>query len=295
MFATDDFNFNLINHPYQLIPRHCTTADEEWDKYHAHPGMEFIYVHQGTGLVIIDQEIFPFRPGTLMYFQPCQLHRVKAEPASGCYIRSKLLFEPALVYPFLQPLASLQHFFRRLWETELTGQILQLAGHTTELEALFTLAPRQSPVPTAASLENFAVFTGMFLQLVKSHWQEHPAADAAGQAKLRHVHYAEAIMRWLNDNFRREFSLAALAAELHLSTFHISHLFKKATGSSITDYLISRRLQEACVLLASTKLTVQEISQSVGIMNFSYFSRVFKCKYGLTPAQYRSQTVRPPD
>lgn len=293
MFATADFSFDLIRHPYQLIHRHCTTAAEEWDKYHAHPGMEFIYVHQGRGLVIIDQKIFPFQPGTLMYFQPFQLHRVKTELSSGYYVRSKLLFDPALIYPFLGSFSSLQHFFHHLWEEQLPCQVLGLTDRTAEFEALFTLTPRPEASASVSSLEDFSLFAGIFLRLVKHGWQKQPEPIPAGQTKLRHIHYAETIMRWLHANFRQEFNLNLLTVELHLSACHISHLFKKATGGTITDYLISRRLREACVLLASTKLSVQEISHSVGIANFSYFCRLFKSKYGLTPAQYRNRTVRP--
>ena len=290
MFATADFNFDLITHPYQLITRHCTSSEQEWDKYHAHPGMEFIFVHQGSGSVIVDQNIYSFGPGTLMYFQPFQLHQVKAELKSGYYVRSKTLFEPSLIYPFLGSFVSLQHFYRYLWEGQLTHQVVQVPGYTSEFEALFSLYPRIQPV-TAGSLEGFGLFIAVFFQLVKNCWQT--ATDTTSvQTKLRHIHYAEHIMRWINVHFRKEFSLSKLADELHLSNYHISHLFKKATGSTITEYLISRRLREACVLLTSTQLSIQTISQEVGISNFSYFCRLFKTKYNMTPAQYRSRTLK---
>lgn len=290
MFATDDFSFDLTHYPYQFISRHRTTTEQEWDKYHAHPGMEFIFVHQGRGLVILDQDIYPFGPGTLMYFQPFQLHRVKAELGNSCYIRSKTLFEPTLIFPLLASFPLLQSFFRHLWEDQLTHQVLHLPENAGEFEALLGLQPRIQP-SSADSLENFGLFTAVFLQLVKHSWLL-TAETIDSQAKLRHVHYAERIMQWIHAHFREEFSLTALAQELHLSNYHISHLFKKATGSTISDYLISCRLREACVLLTTSQLSVQEIGQAAGIGNFSYFCRLFKSRYSLTPAQYRSRTLK---
>lgn len=290
MFATADFTFDLVKYPYQLISRHRTTVKQEWDKYHAHPGMEFIFVHEGQGAVIIDQTIYSFGPGTLMYFQPFQLHHVKAELQSGCYIRSKALFDPALIHPQFACYRSLQDFFRYLWEDELTHQVLHLPPDSAgEFEALFALRPRLQPAGEE-SLEGFSLFMAAFLQIAKHHWPAR-SEPSGSQSQLRHIHYAERIMRWINAHFREEFSLTALAQELHLSNYHVSHLFKKATGSTITDYLISRRLREACVLLSSTQLPVQELSAAVGISNSSYFCRLFKNKYGLTPAQYRTQTL----
>lgn len=242
-------------------------------------------------MTIIDQEIFPFTPGTLMYFQPFQLHRVKADLASSCYIRSKLLFEPALLYPLFASFPSLQYFFRHLWEDQLTQQVFQLPDSTGEFEVLFALQSRIQPPAAADSLEDFSLFTATFLQLVRHYWQMTPETIAR-QAKLRHIHYAEKIMRWIHLHFREEFSLTALSQELHLSNYHISHLFKKATGSTITDYLISYRLREACMLLASSQLSIQEIGQEIGIHNFSYFCRLFKNKYSLSPAQYRNKTLK---
>lgn len=289
MFATNDFMFDLNRYPCQFIARHCTTTAQEWDKYHAHPGMEFIFVQQGQGVTIIDQDIYTFAPGTLMYFQPFQLHRVTAELAGGCYVRSKLLFDPALLEARLAAFPALQYFFRYLWQEQLTRQVLQLPA--AELEALLTLQPTLQQTAAADNLESFTLFASIFLQLVSHYWQLPPVNTPP--TKLRHVHYAEKIMHWIHGHFREEFSLTSLSQELHLSNYHISHLFKKATGSTISDYLISYRLRQACVLLANSQLSVQEVGQEVGISNFSYFCRLFKAKYNLTPAQYRNHSTTP--
>ena len=293
MFATSDFDFDfdLTQHPYQFILRHRTTSRQEWDKYHAHPGMEFIFVHQGQGSVIIDQDIYPFGPGTLMYFQPFQLHHVKAELSASCYIRSKILFEPSVIYPRLTGFSSLQHFFRHLWEDQLPHQIVQLADKADDFESLFALQPKTQNPALSDDPENFSLFTAFFLQLLRHTWQM-PIKSNSDKTKLRHIHYAEKIMQWIHIHFREEFKLETLSQELHLSNYHISHLFKKATGSSITDYLISYRLRKACMLLTSSQLSVQDVGREIGIHNFSYFCRLFKNKYTLSPAQYRSQTLK---
>lgn len=291
MYASEDFNFDLIRHPFQFISQHCTSNTQNWDKYHAHPGMEFIFVHEGQGSVIIDQNIYTFAPGTLMYFQPFQLHQVTAHLTKNCYIRSKLLFEPSLIFPRLATFPALQNFFRFLWQSQLSHQVLQLSEAKGEFEALFALEPSlQQPSFTDRS-ENYCLFFSVFLQLLRHSWQM-PSTDTNAKNKHRHIHHAEKIMQWIHLHFREEFSLEALSQELHLSSHHISHLFKKATGSSITDYLISYRLREACMLLASSQLSIQEVGREIGIHNFSYFCRSFKNKYTLSPAQYRSQALK---
>lgn len=291
MFATSDFNFDLTEHPYQLIHRHRTTIDDHWDMYHAHPGLEFILVHEGNGIVIIDQNIYPFGPGTLIFSQPFQLHRVKAElNESEFYVRSKFLFEPSLIDKYLDQFDSLRRFYRHLWQDRLASQVMNLQDDADKFCAIFDMFSARQTAGTSEAAEAFALFISLFFKFLKPCW--HLQEDAGKVPQLRSVHHAEEIMRWIDVNFSREFTLAALAQELHLSPHHISHLFHKATGSSITDYLISRRLREACWLLRTTARSVQEIGNSVGMTNVSYFCQLFKRHFGTSPSRYRSAASR---
>jgi len=291
VFTTSDFNFDLTEHPYQLIHRHRTTIDDHWDMYHAHPGMEFIFVHEGNGIVIIDQNIYPFGPGTLIFAQPFQLHRIKAElNASEVYVRSKFLFEPSLIGKYIDPFDSLRRFYQHLWQGRLTSQVINLQDEANEFSVILDLFSSRQTDGTPEAVEEFALFISLFFRFLKYRW--HQQEDAGKVPQLRAVHHAEEIMRWVDSNFSEEFSLSALAQDLHLSPHHISHLFHKATGSSITDYLISRRLREACWVLSTTSLSVQEISNRVGMTNVSYFCQLFKRHFGTTPAHYRTKASR---
>ena len=281
----NDFDFKLTAHPHQFIYRHTTPAQDLWDKFHSHPGVEFIYVHEGEGSAIIDQAIYPFKPGSLMYFQPFQLHRVKAEiPATGSYIRSKLLLEPSVMEAYLEKFTILQRFFLYLRQSNLSCQVIQVAD-PSQFDTLFQrYCPRDTEL---MNTEAFALFFMLFLTTLKDQWIAKTQADK--ESKLRHICYAEHVMQWIEFHYYEEFTLAALAQELHLSSFHISHLFHKATGSTITEYLIYRRLREACLLLRTTFLSLQEICDRIGISNISYFCQLFKKRLGTTPAQYRGK------
>lgn len=281
----NDFDFELTAHPHQFIYRHTTSAENPWDKFHSHPGVEFIYVHEGEGSAIIDQVIYPFKPGSLMYFQPFQLHRVKTEiPETGSYIRSKLLLEPSIFDSYMEQFPILQRFFLYLHQSNLDCQVIQVAD-PSQFDALFQLyCPRDTE---SMNTEAFALFFMLFLTTLKDQWTAKNQAHK--DSKLRHICYAEQVMQWIESHYHEEFTLTALVNELHLSSFHISHLFRKATGSTITEYLIYRRLREACLLLRTTSLSLQEICDRIGISNISYFCQLFRKRLGTTPAQYRGK------
>lgn len=286
MLLMTDFNFNVADYPFQLIHRHQSAANDDWNKYHAHQGLEFIFVHEGTGRVIINQKIYFFGPGTLMLFQPFQLHRVKAEVSKNeLYTRSKFLFEPSLIDKYINTFESLKPFFHYIWKGQLSPQVINLAEQKETFNKIFDLYRLQNLSSGSITLDDFSLFVCVFLQNLKRHWNKQD--DIIPNSQIRHVHHAEEIMHWIDANFHKEFSLDALAADLHLTKFHMCHLFRKATGSSISEYLMSRRLQEACLLLSTTSLSIQKITEQLGITNTSYFCQLFKKKMGSTPLEYR--------
>lgn len=278
-----DFDFELTANPHQFIHQHTTSSQNIWDKFHSHPGMEFIYVQQGEGSAIIDQNIYPFKPGSLMYFQPFQLHRVKAEiPAETFYIRSKLLMDPSTMDPYVNKFAVLYRFFQYLLQSNLPCQVIQV-NNPSQLDALFNLY--HSRRKDLEITESFALFFLLFISTVKEQWTVQNQIER--EIQLRHVHYAEQVMKWVDAHYHEEFTLESLVKELHLSRFHISHLFRKATGSTITEYLTYRRLREASLLLRTTSLPLQDICNKIGVSNVSYFCQLFKKVIGVTPSQYR--------
>ena len=66
-----------------------------------------------------------------------------------------------------------------------------------------------------------------------------------------------------------------------------SREFKKYTGLTLIDYLMVKRLDYAAELLQKTELSVLQISFEVGYTSLSFFIRLFKKRYNVTPLQYR--------
>ena len=65
--------------------------------------------------------------------------------------------------------------------------------------------------------------------------------------------------------------------------------FKKVMGTSFIDYLNEYRLSMASRLLLTTSDNILEIAAECGYDNLSYFNRLFKKKFGVTPSAYRNK------
>jgi two-component system response regulator YesN len=89
----------------------------------------------------------------------------------------------------------------------------------------------------------------------------------------------------LNVDFTRE----DLADYVFLNPAYISRLFKAETKLSLLDYILQERMRKASELLLETDQPVSQIAVNLGYGNFSYFARMFKRVYGVTPQEYRKK------
>ena len=62
---------------------------------------------------------------------------------------------------------------------------------------------------------------------------------------------------------------------------------------TLTDYLNLKRLDHAADRLAYTKKSILEISMECGVSSLSYFNKIFKQRYGVTPSHFRKRLFTP--
>ena len=82
-------------------------------------------------------------------------------------------------------------------------------------------------------------------------------------------------------------SVGQVAASLGLSEGHLSHTFKKETGSTLLGYLTRYRVHKAAELLKDGRMKVYEVAEQVGYRDIGYFSNTFKKITGKTPSEYQ--------
>jgi len=74
---------------------------------------------------------------------------------------------------------------------------------------------------------------------------------------------------------------------IHLSPSHVSRMFHKQTGVTLTRFINDVRIEEARKLLISTKMTVSEVCYAVGYKSLSNFTKMFKKNTELSPKNFR--------
>ena len=98
---------------------------------------------------------------------------------------------------------------------------------------------------------------------------------------------ASRVISFIEGNCSRRLSNGEIAKELGYHPNHLNRIVKAHTGKTLKDYILYYRIKVAKRLLASTSLTVTEISEECGFSAPSYFSEIFTRSEGISPREYR--------
>ena len=98
------------------------------------------------------------------------------------------------------------------------------------------------------------------------------------------------VINTINLNLSDQLSPKNLAAMYYISPSYLSSLFKQDTGTTLTDFINTQRIQRAANLLSSTEQNISVVAEQVGILDVNYFTKMFKKSMGSTPTQYRRQS-----
>ncbi len=93
--------------------------------------------------------------------------------------------------------------------------------------------------------------------------------------------------QYFNDNYNTDINIEEYAQSRGMSTCWFIRNFKKFTGTTPMQYIMSIRISNAQSLLETTQYSISEISRIVGYANPLYFSRLFHKQKGFAPSKYR--------
>lgn len=119
--------------------------------------------------------------------------------------------------------------------------------------------------------------------------------EIRSREKHAHAPLTERVQSYVRRHLGSDISLQSLAEHVYLHPVYLSKLYKEQTGEGIGDYIVRTKMEFAAkLLLADKDGKIFEIAAQVGFRNQSYFSQVFKKRFGMTPQQYRNLYIPVP-
>ena len=122
---------------------------------------------------------------------------------------------------------------------------------------------------------------GLLLLHLVSHMETLAPAEAQNRSRL-----AMETLSYIETHYCGA-TLTELASRLKQPVYALSKLIKAETGATFQELLRKKRLHQAARLIRETRLPIADIITAVGYDNTSFFYRVFREEFGVTPREYR--------
>lgn len=97
------------------------------------------------------------------------------------------------------------------------------------------------------------------------------------------------IKKVIKNEYMNDIGLEDIAKKVCLTPAYVSFIFKKETGNNLVKYLTDYRMKKVKELLENGNMKIVDIGKACGYQNQSYFNKLFKNYYGVTPKQFREQ------
>ncbi len=241
---------------------------------HWHMELECIRVLGGTFLAYLNNRLYTVREGEILLVECGCLHR--GEPSADC------LYD-CLVFSLPSSGEAYGAVFRRTVLLTMPGAGITRLITTADDELYHTANALMDTVRDKAAGYETAAYGRLFLMVAQLE-ADTTATESAPPP--RGAHTVMRVLERLERDFREEFSLGSLAAEMGISEKYLCRLFKEYTAKTIVEHLNERRVENACREMAEGQ-SVTRAALDSGFNDLSYFSKLFKRYKGTTPSQFK--------
>lgn len=241
---------------------------------HAHEQHEIYYFVSGRASYIVEGNEYRLEGGSLMIMRAGEVHKPNIQPGYA-YERMALNFgnellraidpDGLLARPFLdRPLGIGNYYPRALIRSSFVYECMK---------GMECTGSRQQQ--RVALLANLYPILAEILRVYDLG--EKPAA-------FEPVDRMQEVITYINNHLSEDLSVDLLASHFYLSKPQLSRRFKQATGTSIWEYVIIKRLMRVRRLVGRGE-RVMNAAQQCGFRDYSAFYRAYKGRYGCSPLE----------
>ena len=101
------------------------------------------------------------------------------------------------------------------------------------------------------------------------------------------------IAEYINDHYQEKISLTQISEVFYISKSYLSRIFKEVTGFTVHEYINIVRIKNAQHLLENSDITITSVAEKVGYDSITYFEKVFKKYFEISPLRYRKKYMHP--
>lgn len=226
---------------------------------------------EGSGTLLYEGKEYFLLPGDIFLIDARRLHEYRAGQDGWHY---KLVhYNSNTMDDYFEPIRSNGNV---LFHVGLESPVADLMNELFELHAGPMIpAPNQ-----AAEFKSSLILQHIVMELLMTL----PEYDHSGMPD-----WLREIYEFIPEHSSEELTLDTLARRFSVSKYHLSHEFKKHTGTSPIEYVEQCRVRSAKLLLRYSDLTMAQIAEQIGFHDQTTFGRAFKRQEHQSPSEYRKE------
>lgn len=250
---------------------------------HWHDEFELIIVKRGKGMVYVDLKPYPVCAGNIVLIRPGQLHSI-CQKDDYTMEYENIIFQINMLTPnhidlcaqdYIIPLSQNEYNIPTIIDTSLK----YYQGLTDCINSIDDLCHLK---PTAYQFGIKGYLFHFFYILFSNNRKE-----SVSRKSRKSFAALKQILKYIEQNYSQPITIKTISTVSNYSESYFMKFFKTHMNVTFTEYLNNYRLTMAALLLGSSSSPILEIASLSGFDNLSYFNRLFKKKYKITPKEYR--------
>lgn len=250
-----------------------------------HNFWEMVYIDSGKVGVVAGERALELEQGEIIFHKPNEYHNIYTDDRFANSVIVSFECRSKAMSFFNDKILKLDEY-----EKKLLNKIVLEAAATYEekLNDLYlTRMTKRQDAPFGGEQIIKNCIELFLLSLIRSNTTVSGLERISENTRSKHSDEIVAkIMEMLSSRIYSSISLTEIAGELFFSKTYIKNLFKKETGTTIIQYYLNLKIEEAKKLISQNRYTFTEIAYMLNFNSVHYFSRLFKLHTSLTPTEY---------
>lgn len=253
--------------------------------WHWHEEIELVYLSRGTLRCSVGSSRIVLGTGEALFINTGIPHAFFEEPGIA-YEESDLVFHPRLIYGDVGSILYDKYMLPLMRCPSMAGFVFHTDIDWQE-EAALSIKDAIEVYKTKPDFYEFTVrslLTNVFTLLL-GH-----SRDQSEQGETKASFLMERVKRMLDyfhSHYQERVSVTQLADHANICKRECQRDFKKVLGLTPTQYFEQYRLAMSVHLLTESSHSIIEIANQCGFQSPSYFTKLFKARYGVTPSAFK--------
>lgn len=283
IYKDDSLPFNVWTDIYEYLIDNTVNC-------HWHTDFEYSVLLEGSVDYYINDTHIKMEKSDVLFVNSNVLHMSKQVKSSENAVMYTLTFSASLLSSNLSGTIYAK-YLQPLINSKIDGFIFsEESAVGQEIKELLMKIYALNPSVFGYELECLGYFNWLWLSTFK-YIEENKSNLLYRISDMNHSERLKEILSYIHDHFNEKITAADIANHVNISRGECFRCFKHFMNKTLVEYVNEYRLLWTAKYLRETEKSVIEIGANCGFENASYFNKVFKNAYSMTPYQYRKAQI----